>query len=49
MVMDGGIEMEESLRKMADTVKQKEEVLRQWQQMMIKSTHKKGPKEVLSN
>ena len=49
MVMDGGTEMEKSIRKMADAVKQKQEVPRQWQQMMIKSTHKKGPIEELTN
>lgn len=49
MVIDGGKEMKESMRKMADAVKRMEKVPMQWQQMLIKSTHKKGQMEDLAN
>ena len=49
MLMDGGDEMIESLRKMADAVQMNCVTPSPWNHMMIKSTHKKGPKEELSN
>ena len=49
MLLDGGNEMIESLRKMADAVQMTCSTPSPWNQMMIKSTHKKGPKEELSN
>ena len=45
MLLDGGNEMIESLRKMADAVQMTCSTPSPWNQMMIKSTHKKGLKK----
>ena len=49
MIMDGGLEMVESIRKMADVIQEKGETPNPWNYMTIKSTHKQGPKQDLGN
>ena len=49
MMKDGGPEMIKSIKKMADKVKQKHEIPKQWNTMMIRSVDKKGKKEDLKN
>ena len=49
MLKDGGIEMIESLRKMADAVQMKCETPNPWNYMIIKCTHKRGLMEELPN
>ena len=49
MVLEGGKEMEESLKKMFTEILNKEEIPTQWIRMLIISIHKKGLKELLEN
>ena len=49
IMMDGGQEMFKSLVKMTDLVQEKREIPEPWNCMTIKSTHKKGEKDELTN
>ena len=49
VMIDGGDEMVDSLIKMTDMVQEKAEIPKSWKEMTIKSTHKKGEKESLTN
>ena len=49
MILDGGDEMTQSITKMADQVKATLEIPTQWNQMKVKSIHKKGEKPDLDN
>ena len=49
MIKDGGEEMVQSITKMADKVKSNMKIPSKWNQMSIKSIHKKGEKVDLNN
>ena len=48
-IKKGGEEMEKSLSKLFNRIEEERQVPRQWDQILIRSLHKKGPKEDLGN
>ena len=44
-----GEEMEKSLSKLFNRIEEERQVARQWDQILIRSLHEKGPKEDLGN
>ena len=48
-IKKGGKEMEKSLSKLFNRIEEERQVPRQWDQILIRSLYKKGPKEDLGN
>ncbi|MCH2406114.1 MAG: hypothetical protein MK200_07980 [Nitrosopumilus sp.] len=49
MILEGGVEIVESLKKMVNGILKEEEIPTEWQKMMIVSINKKGGKETMDN